>query len=211
MYVEIKVLVTLFVNHVFDFWAKRRAVFLIRETDWIRLSMFRGLTLSWFNLYMQVEIQANVAPHVYKKFELCALHWTKFFFFFFWVNKPNLNSCSVPELLSKSDSSAFKNVAPIRWWIYRSLSFFPVCTVSLWTIMPSYLPRDDLHVPDLKICAWENLSACGRRKLICITIDEIWDPLIHYCDWLLASRPFILSFSPKLKFSLRYFYKPLIC
>jgi len=27
MYVEIKVLVTLFINHVFDFWAERRAVF----------------------------------------------------------------------------------------------------------------------------------------------------------------------------------------
>jgi len=88
----------------------------------------------------------------------------------------------------------------IRWWIYRSLSFFPVCTVSLWTIMPSYLPCDDLHVPDLKICAWENLSACGRRKLLCISVDQIWDPLIHYRDWLLASRPLILSFSPKLKF-----------
>ena len=202
MYVEIKVLVTLFINHVFDFWAKRRAVFLIRETDWMRLSMFRGLTLSWFNLYMQVELEANVAPtRVQKVWSVCVT--MDQFLFFFWVNKPNLNSCSVPELLSKSNSSPFKNSDFIRW-IYRSLSLFPVCTVSLWTIMPWYLPWD-LHVPDLKICAWENLSAWLRlvaASLYALLLDEIWDPRIHYRDWLLASRPFILNFSPKLNFSL---------
>lgn len=145
----------------------------MRETDWIRSSMFAVSRSADFNLYMQVEIEANVDPTRVQKVWTVCITLNQI-----WIHVQFRNYCK------KSDLNPFKNSDFYVGFIDSSL-FFPVGTVSLWTIMPWHLPSN-LHVPDLKKYAWENLSASGRRKLICIAIWWKLGPT-NSLSWLIVS------------------------